>query len=175
MAVQSETNIDLRKRLLRRLIWKLPLIIALVSFAVWWQLKHNTQRAVDNESPAANSRLSSLLAGSWTAEVSYGSGERRREEFFFQPEGGKLYGTVTFLGTKRGIEDGKIAGSMFSFNVKFEEVTDSATQVRVNRYEGTLVGNELHLKLNDVRGNAPVEFSLVASNSASGESAKSQR
>ncbi len=157
------------------MVWKAPLIIALVSFAVWWQLRHNIERGADNKSPAANSQLSSLLAGSWTAEVSYGSGERQREQFFFQPEGAKLYGTVTFLGTKRGIEDGKIAGAMFSFNVRFEEVTDSATQVRVNRYEGTLVGNGLHLKLFDVRGNAPVEFSLVASNGVSGDDAKGKR
>jgi hypothetical protein len=161
----------LRKTLTRRLIWKVPLIIALVSFAVWWQLKHNTVPSPDNESPTANSHLSSMLAGSWTAEVSYGSGERQREQFFFQPEGAKLYGTASFLGDKRGIEDGKIAGSAISFYVWFEEILNGATKARVNRYEGKLVGNEIHLKLYGDAGNPPSEFSLVKSKDVSGDSA----
>jgi hypothetical protein len=123
----------------------------------------------------ANSHLSSMLAGSWTAEVTYGSGERRREQFFFQPEGDKLFGTVSFHGTKRGIEDGKIAGSNILFYVGFEEVVNSATQARVNRYEGTLLGNEIHLKLFDDAGNPPVEFSLVKSDGQSSDSAAGKR
>jgi len=161
----------LRKKLLRRLIWKVPLIIALVSFAVWWQLKHNTVPGPDSESVAVNSQVSAMLAGSWTADVIYGSGERRREQFFFQPEGASLYGTASFLGDKRGIEDGRITGSAISFSVGFEEVVNSATQARVNRYEGKLVGNEIHLKLFDDTGSPPVEFTLVKSEELSGDSA----
>ena len=155
---------------MRRLIWKVPLIIALVSFAVWWQLKHNTVADPDRDSPATNSQVSAMLAGSWTADVSYGSRARRREQFFFQPEGAKLYGTASFLGDKRGIEDGKIAGSAISFYVGFEEIVNGATKARVNRYEGKVVGNEIHLKLYDDAGNPPVEFSLVKNDGASGKS-----
>lgn len=169
MAVQSETNIDLRTRLLRRLIWKLPLIIALMSFAVWWQLKHDTVPVPDRELPAADSKVSAVLAGSWTADVIYGSVSRRREQFFFQPEGSKLYGTASFLGDKRGIEDGKIAGSTISFSVGFEEIVKGVTKARVNRYEGTLLGNEIHVKLYHGAGNPPVKFSLVKNDGASGE------
>ncbi len=154
---------------MRRLIWKLPLIVALVSFAVWWQLKHNTLPAPDRESPAANSKVSAVLAGSWTADVTYNSGARHREQFFFQAEGHRLYGTASFQGTKRGIEDGKIAGSVISFSVGFEEIANGATQARVNRYEGTLLGDEIHVKLFDDAGNPPVEFRLVKNNGASGK------
>ena len=38
---RDEAKAALRKRLLRRLIWKVPLILAPVSFAVWWQWKVN--------------------------------------------------------------------------------------------------------------------------------------
>jgi hypothetical protein len=161
----------LRKKLLRRLIWKAPLIIALVSFAVWWQLKHNTVPGPDRESPAANSQVSAVLAGSWTADVTYSSGERRQEQFLFHAEADKLLGTVSFRGTKRGIEDGRITGSAISFYVGFEEILNGTTQARVNRYEGKLIGNEIHLKLYDGAGNPPVEFSLVKSEGPSGDSA----
>ena len=167
--VKSDEQIDLRKKLLRRLIWKVPLIIILVSFAVWWQLKHDTAPSLDRESPAADSKVAAVLAGSWTADITYGSGERRREQFFFQPEGGKLYGTASFLGDKRAIEDGKIAGSAISFYVGFEEIVNGATKAHVNRYEGTLLGNEIHVKLFVDAGNPPVEFRLAKNDGARGK------
>ena len=156
---------------MRRLIWKAPLIIALVSFAAWWQLKHNTERGVGKVSTAANSHLSSALAGSWDAEVSYGSSERHREQFFFQPEGDRLFGTASFLGTKRGIEDGKITASTFSFYASFDEIMNGAPQLRRNRYEGGIDGDGIHLKVFDEGGNPPVEFTLAKSGSAGGGSA----
>ena len=156
---------------MRRLIWKAPLIIALVSFAAWWQLKHNTERGPVKESTAVNSQLSSRLAGSWDAQVPYGSAERRREQFFFQPEGDRLFGTASFLGTKRGIEDGRIAGSTISFYVTFDELVNGATRQRRHRYEGSLVGAAVQLKLFDDEGNPPVEFTLAKSPSPGGGSA----
>ena len=156
---------------MRRLIWKLPVIIALVSFAVWWQLKHNTERGADKELTAANSQFATLLAGSWAADVTYASGERYREQFFFQPEGDRLYGTASYLGTKRGIEDGKIAGSTISFNASFEEVLNETARLRRNRYEGGLFDDVIRLKLFDDQGNPAVEFGLAKSASVSGGSA----
>lgn len=158
--VSRDTRIELRKKLMRRLIWKAPLLIALVSFAVWWQVNHDNERGAGKESTAANSHLSAMLAGSWTAEVTYSSGERHREQFFFQPEGDKLYGTASFLGIKRGIEDGKIAGETVSFQVRFEEVADGTTRSRWNRYEGKVAGAEIRLRILDDKGNPPVEIAL---------------
>jgi hypothetical protein len=172
--VKSPEQIELRKKLMRRLIWKAPLIIALVSFAAWWQLKHNTERGANKESTAANSQLVSMLTGSWAADVTYSSGARQREEFFFQPEGDKLYGTASYLGSKRGIEDGRIAGLTISFSVSFEEVLNETTRLRRNRYEGRLVGDVVQIKLFDDAGNPPLEFTLAKSRSASGGSAAAQ-
>ena len=152
-------NVELRQRLLRRLVWKTPLIVALVSFALWWQL--NNQRVASKDRQTANSQTATLLAGCWTAEVTYRSGERRNEQFFFQPEGDKLFGTAMFLGSKRGIEDGMINGGTLSFRVRFEEVVDGASQVLWNRYEGKLVEKEIHLRVFDDKGSSPVEFTLT--------------
>lgn len=146
---------------MRRLIWKLPVIIALVSFAVWWQLKHNTERGADKELTAANSQFATLLAGSWAADVTYASGERHREQFFFQPEGDRLYGTASFLGTKRGIEDGKIAGGQVLFGVRVDDVVDQVVREHRLRYEAKLDGMELQAKLFDDKGNPPVQFRLA--------------
>jgi hypothetical protein len=175
---EVETNLDssdLRKKLMRRLIWKLPLIIALVSFAVWWQLKHNTDRGGGKDSAVVNSQLFAMLAGSWAAEVIYSSGERHREQFFFQPEADKIYGTATFLGIKRGIEDGKIAGAQLSFAVRVEEVVDQVVRERQLRYEMKLAGKELHVTLFDDRGSPPVQFRLVKTEESSGGSAPPSR
>jgi len=156
---------------MRRLIWKAPLIIALVSFAAWWQLKHDTEPGTSKESTAANSQLYTMLTGSWAADVTYGTGARQREEFFFQPEGDRLYGTASYLGIKHGIEDGRIAGSTIYFYASFEEVVNDVTQLRRFRYEGGIVGNGIHLKVFDEAGNPPVEFTLGKSLSAGGGSA----
>ena len=161
-------NVELRQRLLRRLVWKTPLIVALVSFALWWQ--SNNQRVASKDRQTRNSQTATMLAGSWTAEVTYRSGERRNEQFFFQPEGDKLFGTVSFLGSKRAIEDGQIAGAIISFTVRFEEVADRVAAERWQRYEGKLEGNEIHLKLFDDKGNPPLEFRLAKSIGAGGES-----
>lgn len=166
---------ELRKKLMRRLVWKLPLIVALVSFAVWWQLKHNTVRGPDSKSPVATSQLSVMLAGSWAGEITYRSGERRREQFFFQPEGDKLFGTASFLGAKRGIEDGKIAGSSTSFVVRVDEVVDQVVRERELRYEIKLEGKELHVTLFDDRGNPPAQFRLAKTEESSGGSAPPSR
>jgi len=160
---------------MRRLIWKVPLIVALVSFAVWWQLKHNTVPGPDPESPVANSHLSSMLAGSWSGEIAYGSGARHREHFFFQPEGDRLYGTASFLGTKRGIEDGKITGAQLSFAVRVDEVVDQIVREHQLRYEAKLEGKEVHVKLFDDRGNPQVQFRLAKTEESGSGSAPPSR
>ena len=44
MATQNlNPRLELRKKLMRRLIWKAPLILGLVSFAVWWQVRQDAE------------------------------------------------------------------------------------------------------------------------------------
>lgn len=167
----NQEQMDLRDRLKRRLIWKVPLILALVGFAVWWQMNHNNVRP---PSARPDSQSSSPLTGKWSAEVSYHSGERYQEKFFFQPEADRLYGTVSFRGVKRGIEDGKIAGAYIWFHATFEEALNGATRQRRHRYEGGFAGDIILLKLFDDAGSPPIEFSLTKNNGEIDRSAKRQ-
>jgi hypothetical protein len=148
----------LRKKLLRRLLWKVPVIFSLVSFAVWWQWNKEREEELKIQRPSPAARA---IAGTWSGEVRYNWGDKYTESFLFQPEGAKLLGTASFLGVKRGIEDGKIDGENISFVVRFQEDTGDTTQDHKNYYWGKLVGNEIRLRLQDDRGNPPVEWSLT--------------
>jgi len=149
---------ELRRRLLRRLRWKLPIIFLLVSFAVWWQWRQ--ERAVQLKSEALT-KAASAFTGAWAGDVTYSWGARYREEFFFQPEGNGLFGTASFLAAKRGIEDGKVEGDRIAFVVRFQEVSDGATRDRKNYYWGKLDGGQILLRMQDDRGSPPVEWILA--------------
>ena len=160
--VNGDPKTELRKKLLGRLVWKVPLIIALVSFAVWWQWrKENEQKAI----PEVSARAGAILTGSWSGEVTYGWGEKFKEEFFFQPENGKLFGSASFLAAKRGIDEGKIEGDNISFFVRFQEVSGGATSDHKNYYWGKFAADKIQMRLQDDRGNPPVEFVLSRSES----------
>ena len=160
-------KIELRKRLMRRLLWKLPLIVALVSFAVWWQWrKENTQPAL-KENSATVAKSAAALAGHWRAEVTYRSGEKRQERFFFQPEADRLFGTATFSGMKSAIEAGKIEDDDFSFAARFEESVNGAMRQHKNVYWGKLMDREIRMRMQDDRGNPAVDFTLIRSDSTS--------
>ena len=157
---------DMRQRLRRRLVWKIPLIIVLVGFAVWWQWR---QQATNNPAPGVttdNSSIAAKLTGRWRGTVTYPWGAKYQEEFFFTPEGNTLFGTASFIGIKRGIEEGRIAGEMITFKVRFEETSSGSTRIGTNRYEGQLEGDMLVLKFFDEAGSPPVEIKLTRVNDA---------
>lgn len=155
MPANPEPAAELRKKLLRRLVWKLPLILLLVSFAVWWQLRKESQQKPNSETSA---RTEAALTGFWSGEVTYPQGEKFHEEFFFQAENGKLFGSVSVLARKRGIEEGKIEGENISFFVRFQEVSGGAATDHENFYRGKLIGERINMRLRDDRGNPAVEF-----------------
>jgi hypothetical protein len=158
--VASETaRAELRQKLLRRMIWKVPIILLLVSFAVWWEWRKQT--ANDSSFQAS----SAAFAGSWTGEVTYSWGAKYNETFFFQLEGGKLFGTVSFLGAKRGIEEGKIAGESISFYSRYEEVSGGESRGRKNYYWGKWNGKDILMRMQDDRGSPAVEWFLKKNNS----------
>jgi hypothetical protein len=156
--IRGAERLERRKTLLRRLLWKIPLIILLVSFAVWWEWRK--QESSEPSSAAG----SAAFTGSWSGEVTYGWGAKYREAFFFQPEGKVLFGTASFLGTKRGLEAGKVEGENISFFVRYEETAGSQTRERKNYYWGKLDGDQIHMRLQDDRGNPAVEWFLTKSN-----------
>jgi hypothetical protein len=157
----NEWKVEMRQRLRRRLVWKLPLIAALVSFAIWWQWRINSEVIVPAQPAGIAAKTAAAIAGTWSGEVAYPWGAKYTEQFFFQPEGDSLFGTAMFLQSKRGIENGKIIGDTISFQVRFEETSDGTTRTRWNRYEGKLVGEEIRLRILDDKGNPPVEVALT--------------
>jgi len=149
---------EVRKKLLRRMIWKVPIIILLVAFAVWWEWRKEKgeETRIEAASPA--------IAGSWSGDVTYGWEAKYTEPFFFQPEGNKLFGTASFLGVKRGIEEGKVDGETVSFYVRYEEVSGGESRECKNYYWGKLNGKDILIRMQDDRGNPAVEWVLRKSN-----------
>jgi len=153
----------LRKKLLRRLWWKVPVIFLLVTFAVWWQWRQEREEELKAQRP---SPAAGAIAGTWSGEVKYGWGDKNNEVFLFQPEGAKLFGTASFLGVKRGIEDGKIDGESISFIVRFQSIAGDTTREHKNYYWGKLNGKEILVRIQDDRGSPPVDFVLRKSAAA---------
>lgn len=151
-----------RERLLKRLWWKAPAIILLVGFAAWWQLRQeqSTNRGSQAVTPEI-SKLAQSVPGVWQGEVTYSWGAKYIEQFFFQPEGSRLYGTASFLGHKKGIEDGRIDADGLSFALRYEEVSGNVARSRMNRYRGKLAGDELRFRIQDDKGGTPVEFVMT--------------
>ena len=154
-AAREADRLALRNRLLRRLIWKVPIILLLVSFAVWWEWRKQPETGLRSAGSATR------IAGSWTGEVVYGWGAKYNEAFFFQPEGARLFGTASFLGTKRGIEEGKLEGDAMAFYVRYQEVSGTEQRERKNYYWGKLAGATIIIRMQDDRGSPPVEWALV--------------
>lgn len=142
---------------MRRLVWKVPLIVVLVSFAVWWEWRKDSEQ---NPNSSVSAPTGAAFAGSWSGEVLYSSGEKFKEQFFFQTDNGKLFGNASFLTAKAGIEEGKIEGENISFVVRFHEASVGTTIERKNSYWGRLTGEKIQMRLQDDRGNPPVEFVL---------------
>jgi hypothetical protein len=155
-AVDSRT--ELRQKLLRRLIWKVPIIILLIAFAVWWELRKEGGEETKVEAAAA------AFTGGWSGEVTYDWGAKYTEPFFFQPEGNKLFGTAGFLGIKRAIEEGRIEGEAISFYVRYDEISGSESRERKNYYWGKLNDKDILIRMQDDRGNPAVEWILTRSN-----------
>jgi hypothetical protein len=152
---------EVRKRLLRRLIWKVPLILLLIGFAIWWESRKRgvEDTRIETHAPA--------FTGSWSGQVSYPWEAQYNELFLFQPEGTKLFGTASFLGMKRGIEEGKLEGESISFYVRYEEVSGDERRERKNYYWGKSDGDKIRMRMQDDRGNPAVEW-LLSKTSTSG-------
>jgi TIR domain len=142
----------------RRKLWG-GVALLLVMAALFWQWNQFHKQRVSGDAPSGlNSPAVAALSGWWTGDVAYGWGARYTERFLFQPEGDKLFGTASFLAFKRGIEDGRIEGDKISFTVRFETVSEDIAREHKNSYLGTISGNQIHFRMQDDRGNPPIEF-----------------
>ena len=148
----------LRKTLFRRLLWKVPLILLLVSFALWWQWSKEQSRET-----SFNAAANAAFTGEWAGEVTYPWGVKHNERFTFKPDGNTLFGAAGFLGRERGIEDGKLEGDSISFSIRFEELSGTEKRERKNRYWGKLTGRIIAMRMQDDSGDPAVEWTLTKS------------
>jgi hypothetical protein len=156
-----DAKIELRKKLTRRLIWKAPLIIALMTFAVWWQWRQEAKTNIPRKSSVVSAEFAQRLTGSWQAEVNYPGRGKFSEQFMFQPERDKLFGTASYLALKHGIEEGRIDGENISFFIRYNEAVDNANREHKTYYWGRFANGQVHLRVQDDRGAQPVEFSAT--------------
>jgi hypothetical protein len=134
----------------RPLSWGAPIAVLIVMLFLAWQWN-----AGKKSEPIHSAKA---IAGVWEANATYSWGDSYKEEFRFKTEENRLFGTASFLRVARNIEEGKVDGDKISFGVRFQEMSGAATSDHKNFYTGKLTGTEIQFRIQDDRGNPPVEF-----------------
>jgi TIR domain-containing protein len=109
-----------------------------------------------------------VLAGEWSAEVTYDWGDKYTERFAFKVDGDEVLGTASFLGVPRGIVDGSLQGARVVFQTRTQEVRgDFDKPVSVShRYRGTITGDTIAFTMQSEAGSSSVPVEFIARRSA---------
>ena len=100
------------------------------------------------------------VAGLWQADVIYDWGAKHKEVFDLRQFDREVRGAISYLGSPRGIIEGKIDGDTLMLVLKTQEVAGTTLDVR-HEYLGTVNDDEIRFVLNSSGGQAqhsPVEF-----------------
>lgn len=110
-----------------------------------------------------------VLAGDWSADVTYDWGDKYTERFSFKVDGDAVLGTASFLGVRRGIVDGSLQGERVVFQTRTQEVRgDFDNPVSVaHRYRGTITGDTIAFTMQSEGGSSSVPVEFIATRSAS--------
>jgi hypothetical protein len=86
------------------------------------------------------------INGEWKAEVAYDwQNAKYTEIFIFNGDGDEVYGTASFLGTKRGILEGKIRKDKLQFITITQEILGSEpARDTTHNYRGKIFGDEVN-------------------------------
>ncbi len=105
------------------------------------------------------------VAGSWQAEVSYDWGLKRTEQFDLKVSGNEVSGTVSFLGVKRAIQEGKISGDTLTFITQTQETAgDADPKTAKHQYKGKASPTEIRFEMLTTGGfseHTPIEFAAT--------------
>ena len=101
------------------------------------------------------------VSGAWKAMVTYSWGATHAERFVFQVDQGQLTGTVTYLGTPRGIQSAVVEGNQIRFTVRAEEFLGTELRAYQLSYRGTVAGGGILFVLEDSRGTPSVQFAAA--------------
>jgi hypothetical protein len=103
-----------------------------------------------------------VLAGEWSADVTYDWGDKYSERFSFKVDGDMVTGTASFLGVRRGIVEGALSGDRVVFQTRTEEVRGDfgKPSAVTHRYRGTITGDTMTMTMQSEGGSStvPVEF-----------------
>ena len=100
---------------------------------------------------------------SWEAEVTYDwQNAKYVETFTFRGDGEELYGTASFLGSKKGILEGIIKKDKLLFITKTQEILESEEpKTSIHRYRGKYLGDQIEFIMQTENGyseHEPIEF-----------------
>ena len=104
------------------------------------------------------------INGEWKAEITYDwINAKYSETFTFNGDGEEVHGTVSFLGAKRGILEGKVSEGKLRFIAKTRESLGdwSNTKEVVHRYHGKISDDEIRFVMQSEGGfseHVPIEF-----------------
>lgn len=103
------------------------------------------------------------VAGKWNATVKYDWGDTYTEVFEFEVDGKDVSGTASFLGSSRGILDGKIGESRISFSTKSSSTvgSDEKTYEDTHQYKGTVENGTIRFTMltnSNTESHIPVHF-----------------
>jgi hypothetical protein len=103
------------------------------------------------------------INGEWKAEVTYDwQNAKYTETFIFKSDGDEVYGTASFLGTKRGILEGKTRKDKLQFITITQEILGSEpARDTTHDYRGKVLGDEIKFIMQTRGGyseHIPIEF-----------------
>ena len=102
------------------------------------------------------------INGEWLADVSYDwQNARYAETFRFSGEGDAISGVASYLGTPRGIVEGKAKKGRVQFTTRTRESSGGAEKEAAHHYQGSLQGDEIRFVVQTEGGfseHVPVEF-----------------
>ncbi len=103
------------------------------------------------------------INGEWKAEVTYDwKNAKYTETFTFKGHGDEVYGTASFLGTKRGILEGKIRKDKLQFiTITGETLGSQPERDSIHDYRGRILGDEMKFIMQTKGGyseHIPIEF-----------------
>lgn len=99
----------------------------------------------------------------WKAEVTYDwQNAKYVETFTFRGDDEELYGTASFLGSKKAILEGVIKKDKLLFITKTSEILDSEEpKISIHRYQGKYSGDQIEFIMQTENGyseHEPIEF-----------------
>ena len=120
--------------------------------------------AAKNLLELAKSETRPDINGEWKAEITYDwINAKHSETFTFNGDGEEVYGTVSFLGVKRGILEGKVSKGQLVFLAKTRESLGdwSSSKEVLHRYHGKISNDEIRFVMQSEGGfseHLPIEF-----------------